>query len=129
MDFVSLFQKKQLPLLPKETELQERDIKKILKNLPDDIFGETCSDWHGVICNEHKPKKGQYINFYFNQKKESLHRLLYKNFVNSTLGDKQYLVHTCNNKRCCCINHLIIKKELHNVKKEELYKIDFKIDF
>jgi hypothetical protein len=128
MSFIELFKRKQLPNLPKETELQETDIKKIHKNLPDDIFGETCSEWKGVICNEHKPKKGLYVNYYFNKHKTSLHRLLYQNYVNSKLGDKQYLINTCGNRKCLCIKHLVLKKDKDIPKKDEL-KIQFEINF
>lgn len=129
MSFIELFKRKQLPQLPKDSKLEESDIKKLLKNLPKDIFGSECAIWQGVYCNKGKEKKGIYINYYFNKKKESLHRLLYKNYVNSKLGDKQYLLHTCQNKLCCNPTHLIIKKDQHNVKKEELYKIDFSVTF
>lgn len=123
------FQQNQLPLLTPEIKLQEQDFKKLRKNLPDNIFGTECAIWKGVYCNMGKEKKGIYINYYFNKKKESLHRLLYKNYVNSTLGDKCYLLHTCGNKLCCNPTHLIIKKDQHIPKKEELYKISFSVTF
>lgn len=129
VSFLELFKRKQLPLLPKETELQESDFKKLHKNLPDDIFGSECAIWGGVYCNMGKKHKGIYINYYFNKKKESLHRLLYKNYVNSKLGEKQYLWHTCHNKLCCNPTHMIVKKDKDLPKKNDLFKINFQVDF
>lgn len=130
MDFITLFKRKQLPLLPKETELTEKDFKKIQKHLENkDIFGTECSEWSGVFCNKGKEKKGIYINYYFNHKKESLHRLLYRNYVNAKLPDKTYLVHKCSNKLCCNVGHMVEKRLKDLPKKEDIHKINFDISF
>lgn len=130
MDFIKLFQLKQLPNLTKGIELQERDFKKIQKHLENkDIFGTECSSWSGVFCNKGKEKKGIYINYYFNHRKESLHRLLYRNYVNAKLADKTYLVHKCSNKLCVNVSHMIEKRLKDIPKKEDLHQIKFDISF
>lgn len=130
MNWISLFQNKQLPLIAKEKALDDKDFKKIMKNLPNkDIFGTSCSEWVGCVCNRNKEGKGLYINYYHSKKKKSLHRLLYENFINSELRDKSYLIHSCGNKLCCNVNHLVIKKDKDVPKKEEMYKIQLTISF
>lgn len=129
MSFIELFKLKQLPQLPKSQELTEQDFKKIQKHLPNkDIFGAECSEWSGVFCNKGKEKKGIYINYYFNHRKESLHRLLYRNYINSKLPDKTYLVHKCSNKLCVNVSHMVEKK-LKDIPKKEEIKINFQVDF
>lgn len=61
-------------------------------------------------------------NFYMNNKKIAIHRLIYINFIND-LDENVYLKHKCMNKNCCNINH-IEKANLNiNEAKYEIYKI------
>ena len=93
--------------------LNYNDIKRISKFLTSSIFDPLkCSLWTGYITNEKNQSKGTYINFYFNQKKIALHRLLYLNFIGEIINT-EYLKFSCPNKgKCCNINHL--KKYSYN---------------
>jgi hypothetical protein len=78
------------------------DIKRVANNLPYDIFGDECSIWEGSII---KTNNKEYISFYINNKKYSLHRILYINYINS-LEPTEYLKYTCPNKgKCCTLKH------------------------
>jgi hypothetical protein len=123
-EIISQFISNQLPNIPDEYKLKPKDFAKISKNIDIDIFQKnTCTLWHGVLCNKDKPKKGVYINYYFNRKKTTLHRLLYINFVGS-LDDKEYLKFKCLNKgHCCninCLEKAKIKKNVSNFDKPNL---------
>lgn len=61
-------------------------------------------------------------NFYINNKKIAIHRLLYINFVDD-LDDNIYLKHKCNNKNCCNINHIEKANINANYNKHEIYRI------
>ncbi len=102
---------KQLKDIDKNYKLSYNDIQKISKNLNVSIFNtDQCSIWTGYITNENKQNKGMYINFYFNEKKTPLHRLLFFNF-SSNIDNTEYIKFTCANKgKCCNINHMIKKK-------------------
>jgi hypothetical protein len=120
-----------LPNLPDDIRLTNKDFQKIAKNLDKDIFEKgTCSLWKGVLCNKDKPKKGIYINYYFNKKKTTLHRLLYLNFVGS-LEDKEYLKFKCPNKGICCnvncIEKAKVKKNICNI--DEKFLVELKVVF
>jgi hypothetical protein len=93
--------------------LNYNDIKRISKFLTSSIFDpDKCSLWTGYITNEKNQSKGTYINFYFNQKKIALHRLLYLNFIGDIINT-EYLKFSCVNKgKCCNIHHL--KKYSYN---------------
>ena len=119
--------KKQLSDIPSDKKLSYNDIRRISKFLNSSIFDKKkCSIWNGYITNENNVIKGTYINFYFNQKKIALHRLLYLNYVGN-LSDNEYLKYNCENKgKCCNINHmnkytynnnLTTSNELSNIKK------------
>jgi hypothetical protein len=84
-------------------KLDFSDLKRISSYLSKSIFQNECSIWNGYIT-EFK-NNSFYINFYFNGKKQALHRLLYYNFVGD-IEDNEYLKYNCINKgKCCCINH------------------------
>jgi hypothetical protein len=52
------------------------------------------------------------LNFYFNQKKIALHRLLYLNYIGEILNT-EYIKFSCINKgKCCNIHHM--KKYTYN---------------
>jgi len=104
---------KQLPNIASSKKLNYNDIKRISKFLTTSIFDQKeCSIWNGYITNEKNQSKGTYINFYFNQKKIALHRLLYLNFIGDILNT-EYIKFICTNKgKCCNINHM--KKYSYN---------------
>jgi len=112
-DFFKELLQKQLPNVSPTKKLTYNDIKRISKFLVTSIFDENnCSVWNGYITNEKNQTKGTYINFYFNQKKIALHRLLYLNFIGDILNT-EYIKFSCTNKgKCCNINHM--KKYSYN---------------
>jgi hypothetical protein len=108
----------QLQNVPTTKKLTYNDIKRISKFISSSIFDETkCSLWNGYITNEKNQSKGTYINFYFNQKKIALHRLLYLNFIGEILNT-EYIKFSCVNKgKCCNVNHM--KKFSYNLKQQD----------
>ncbi len=112
-DFLKELLIKQLPNVNITKKLTYNDIKRISKFLTSSIFNEVqCSIWNGYITNEKNQIKGTYINFYFNQKKIALHRLLYLNFIGDILNT-EYIKFSCLNKgKCCNIHHM--KKYSYN---------------
>ena len=62
-------------------QLKLSDFKRISGYLQTSIFTDKCSFWTGYITKFGNNKF--YINFFFNNKKTALHRLLYYNFINS----------------------------------------------
>ena len=112
-DFLKELLTNQLKNINQTKRLNYNDIKRISKFLSSSIFDQTqCSLWNGYITNEKNQSKGTYINFYFNQKKIALHRLLYLNFIGDILNT-EYLKFSCPNKgKCCNIHHL--KKYSYN---------------
>jgi hypothetical protein len=81
------------------------DLKRIVNNLPDSIFGDECCIWSGYIINSKTDNKNCYISFFIKNKKKALHRLLYYNFIGE-LNDNEYLKFTCQNKgKCCTLKH------------------------
>ena len=99
--------KKQRKDCKESKKLTLLDIKRISKNLSEDIFDASgCSLWNGYITNKNKKSKSSYINFYFRHRKVALHRLLYENYV-SDLDENQYIKYSCDCKGICCnINHM-----------------------
>lgn len=114
-DFFKELLQKQIQNVPIAKKLTYNDIKRISKFISNSIFDENnCSLWNGYITNEKNQSKGTYINFYFNQKKIALHRLLFLNFVGEILNT-EYIKFSCANKgKCCNINHM--KKFTYNIK-------------
>jgi hypothetical protein len=92
----------------KTTEQSKRfslsDIKRVSTYLNKSIFSDECSLWTGYVT-EFK-NNSHYINFYFNGKKQVLHRLLYYNFIGE-ITDDEYLKYSCPNKgKCCTLKHI-----------------------
>jgi hypothetical protein len=102
--------------LSADKKLNLSDLKRISSYLNKSIFTEDeCSLWDGYVTEI--KNLSAFVNFFFNGKKQALHRLLYYNFIND-INDNEYLKFTCCNKgKCCCINHLVLVKEKN---KEEL---------
>jgi len=95
--------KNQLSNVDIKYRLNLSDLRRIADNLLDDIFSNECSIWAGPVITNSNNKS--YISFFYNTKKISIHRILYKNYINN-LSDNEYLKYTCKNQEiCCCINH------------------------
>ena len=96
-----------------DNKLYLKDMQRISQNINSSIFGDKCCIWQGKK-NQKPNNKGYYINFFFNKKKMSLHRILYINYVGE-LNKNEYLKGTCpNNGICCNINHYS-KKNNNNI--------------
>jgi len=99
---------KQINTVSLEKKLSYKDLSRITKYVNTSMFSDNgCCLWIGYVTNSNlKSGKGLYVNFYFENKKVALHRLLYDNFI-GTINDNEYLKFTCANKgRCCNIKHL-----------------------
>jgi hypothetical protein len=94
--------------------LNAKDIVRLSSYISSDPFTETeCCKWKGAISKSSHQSK--YINFWFNKKKQALHRILYLNYKGE-LPKNKYLRFSCPNPNmrgvCCNINHLdLINKE------------------
>ena len=89
-----------------DKKLSFKDLNRISYNLNTYIFTNECSIWNGYITNINSKKKNCYISFFFKNKKVSLHRLLFANYVED-INDNEYVKYICNNKgKCCTINHM-----------------------
>ena len=98
---------KQLPKIAKNIKLGYPEMVRILKFTDKSLFENDCNIWNGYITNSNS-NKTKYIGFFFNGKKEVLHRLLYINYVDSNLTEGDYIKHTCKNKgSCVCLKHMI----------------------
>jgi hypothetical protein len=108
---------KQRKNLASDKKLTLLDLKRISSYLNASIFTCNCSLWSGYVTQF--KNNCPYVNFFYNGKKQALHRLLYYNFIDD-VGDNEYLKFNCENKgKCCCINH-IIKVRSNNTKPKEI---------
>lgn len=71
--------KNKLPDVPTQWKLSINDMRRMCKYINTSIFDKNeCSLWNGYVENVNGVV---YVNFFFNDKKIALHRLLYSNFV------------------------------------------------
>ena len=107
-----------------ENKIFLKEMQRIAYNIENSIFDKNkCSIWNGTKTSK-KNNKGYTINFYYNNKKISLQRILYSNYIGK-LEKNEYLTFTCkSNGLCCNINHLkkknnnkIINTKINNMKK------------
>ncbi|CAH6421007.1 Hypothetical protein MVR_LOCUS235 [uncultured virus] len=90
-----------------DKKLDINDMKRICKYINTSIFGTDCCLWQGYITNQSSANKGTYVNFYFQERKVALHRLLYDNFVEEVSKENEYIKFTCSNAGTCCnVNHM-----------------------
>jgi hypothetical protein len=106
--------------------LNAKDIIRLSSYINSDPFSETkCCKWKGTISKSSHQSK--YINFWFNKKKQALHRILYINYIGN-LPTNKYLRFNCQNINmrgiCCNINHLDLINENNNENDKNLTKID-----
>ena len=103
-----------LPEVKQQYRLNSKDIVRLASYISTDPFSETeCCKWKGAISKSSHQSK--YINFWFNKKKQALHRILYLNYKGE-LSKNKYLRFNCQNTNmrgiCCNINHLeLINKD------------------
>lgn len=91
--------------IPVDKKLTYNDLKRLSKYLNNSIFGDSCSLWSGYVTIIKNEEKNSYINFYFNGKKNSLHRILYTNYIGD-IQESEYIKSSCANKgKCCNVNH------------------------
>jgi hypothetical protein len=83
--------------------LEFKDMKRMTKYIDNNFFNENeCCIWQYV----NKKNNKNYITFYFKEKKVSLYRLLYYNFIDD-INSNEYIKLKCNNiGKCCNIYHL-----------------------
>jgi len=92
-----------------DKKLSLSDLKRISIYLSNSIFTNECSLWDGYVTEI--KNNNAFVNFFFNGKKQALHRLLYNNFVND-INENEYLKFTCDNKgKCCTVSHIILLKD------------------
>lgn len=99
--------KKQRKNLNSDKKLSLSDLKRIASYLNSSIFTNECSFWNGYITISKLSVKTEtaFVNFFFNGKKQALHRILYYNFIDD-LNENEYLKFSCENKgKCCTIAH------------------------
>jgi hypothetical protein len=109
--------KKQKKEIKPEFRLNYKDLTRISSKINESIFNNKCCLWEGYVTNLYNPKKGRYVNFYFNKKKQPLHRLIYNNFKGS-LEKGEYLKYSCcNNGYCLNVNHM--EKVFNSIPKKE----------
>lgn len=92
--------------MPVAKKLQVKDMERIAGNLHTSVFNpSTCCLWCAYVSNLRRPHKGVSVQFFFNGKKQSLHRLLFINYVSSSLNHNSYLKRKCPNCSCVNVNH------------------------
>lgn len=108
--------------------LKYSDLVRISSKISSDFIDcDNCCLWEGYVTNLTNPKKGRYINFYFNKRKMPLHRLIYNNFKDN-LSKGEYLKFSCKNKGYCLnINHMDkvynnVPLSENSIKKIDLFK-------
>jgi len=101
--------KKQRKNISVDKKLSLSDLKRISLQLSNSIFTEKCVLWEGYVTEI--KNTNALVNFFFNGKKQALHRLLYNNFIED-ISENEYLKFSCENKgKCCSIIHIILLKE------------------
>ena len=102
-----------------KNKLNLTDINRIVNNISSTIFSDECCLWEGPIITTNNK---DYISFFINNKKISLHRILYNNYIDE-LNNNEYLKYSCSNKgKCCCLKHFykVNKKIKIQNEKEEI---------
>lgn len=112
----------QINNIEQKYKLNSKDIIRFASYINSDPFSETeCCKWLGAVSKS--TNQTNYINFWFNKKKQALHRLLYINYT-GPLPKNRYLRFTCPNTDmkgiCCNIKHIeLINYNTETIKKEK----------
>lgn len=103
-------------------KLDVKSLQRISRNVENSLFSNECVFWQGYITYIQSTDV-HYINFFFNGKKQALHRLLYLNFIGD-LKKNEYLKYKCENKgKCCNINHILkINSKNKSLEKDQIEK-------
>lgn len=116
--------KKQRKNLNSDKKLSLSDLKRIASYLNSSIFTSECSFWNGYITISKLSVKSEtaFVNFFFNGKKQALHRILYYNFIDD-LNENEYLKFSCENKgKCCTLLHFTTVNEKNKEHLQEASK-------
>ena len=109
--------KNQRKNISNDRKLSLSDLKRISSYLNKSIFTDECSLWDGYITEIKNTTC--FINFFYNGKKQALHRLLFYNYVDE-VSDNEYLKYSCENKgKCCCIKHILRLKKNNEASKSK----------
>ena len=114
--------KKQRKNLISDKKLSLSDLKRIASYLNSSICTDQCSFWNGYVTTNKLSVKSEtsFVNFFFNGKKQALHRILYYNFIDE-LNENEYLKFNCENKgKCCSLQHFSKVKEKDKPKDKEI---------
>jgi hypothetical protein len=100
------------------------DLQNIINNVESSLFNENkCCIWNGKMSSMFYPYNNAYMKIIYKNRKHSLQRLLYENYVGEILHNT-YIKYTCNNnkiKNCCNIKHMICI-EGNKFKKDKLVR-------
>ncbi len=67
-----------------------------------------CWEWHGSLCR-------QYGCLYCFSKQYRAHRFFYMLYVNNFIPDDKYILHKCDNPKCCNPQHLFLGTQHDNI--------------
>ena len=104
-------------------KLSAKEMRRLIQSLEygKSIFGsptDPCVLWTGYMVE--KDGKYQYVNFYIRNKRYSLHRVLYDNFIGSADESKQ-LKHICSNPAICCnLGHIVPKRPCKSTNEDSI---------
>ena len=112
----------QIDNIDNNKKLDVKSLQRISRNVENSLFSNECVFWQGYITYIQSTDV-HYINFFFNGKKQALHRLLYLNFIGD-LKKNEYLKYKCENKgKCCNINHILkINSKNKSLEKDQIEK-------
>jgi hypothetical protein len=103
------------------------DLQNIINNVESSLFDDTkCCIWNGKMSIMSYPYKNTYMKIMYKNRKKSLQRLLYENYIGEILHTN-YIKYTCGNNKtrnCCNINHMTCISD--NKFKKETLKRNFK---
>jgi hypothetical protein len=93
--------------IPKSYKLYYTDILRLSSKLNSSIFTDSCCLWLGYINTNIQ------INFQLNKNRRSLQRIIYINYIDSSIKSSDIIIATCENKNICCsVKHLKIKNDI-----------------
>ena len=97
-----------LELVPSPIKPQKSIIERIYENVICDIKTH-CWNWTGSFT------RGNYGQININGKKYRAHRVVYQELCGPIPEDKPYVLHTCDNPKCCNPKHLYTGTQQNNM--------------